>query len=188
VVRLTSAGAPDTSFSDDGIVTIDIAGDSDDRGTAVVVDGSGNVVVAGSTGDQDVNTDFVLVRYTSSGVIDTTFGGAMAAYTTDGTLDDGFNGNGKLPVPLGSSFPHLTGVALQPDGKIVASGVVGAGFGLVRVTSGGSLDPISMAMGGRQRPSPARQVSREPMGSRCSPTDEFWPWGAMSRPRTDRTS
>jgi uncharacterized delta-60 repeat protein len=127
MVRYGANGIPDSDFGGgDGIVTTAFNGFDLAEDVAVQELGEGEVrIVLVGRADAGSGTD-----------------GAMAAYTTDGTLDDGFNGNGKLPVPLGGSFPHLTGVALQPDGKIVASGVVEAeGFGVVRVTSTGSLDP-----------------------------------------------
>jgi uncharacterized delta-60 repeat protein len=82
VVRLTAAGVLDTSFGNNGIVTTDIGG-ADDRGTGVAIDGSGNVLVAGTTGDQSTGDDFALVRYTSAGVPDSTFGGGDGVVTTD---------------------------------------------------------------------------------------------------------
>jgi uncharacterized delta-60 repeat protein len=74
--------------------------------------------------------------------------GGLAAYTTDGLLDPTFgpggdDGDGKATFELGATpFDALRGVAFQPDGKILASGSVESdGFGLIRTTPAGSLDP-----------------------------------------------
>ncbi|HEY7030267.1 MAG TPA: SBBP repeat-containing protein [Thermomicrobiales bacterium] len=82
LVRLTAAGVVDTTFGINGIATADING-ADDQGTGVAVDGSGNVYVGGTSGDQSSGDDFALVRFTGAGVLDTTFGGGDGIVTTD---------------------------------------------------------------------------------------------------------
>jgi uncharacterized delta-60 repeat protein len=82
VVRLTAAGVLDTTFGINGIATADIGG-ADDQGTGVAVDGSGNVYLGGTSGDQSSGDDFALVRFTSAGVLDTTFGGGDGIVATD---------------------------------------------------------------------------------------------------------
>src|SRR4051794_758653 len=99
VVRLTAAGLLDTSFGGgDGIVTTDVASGSDDLGTSVLIDTSGNVVVAGSTrtGDLESN-DYLVARYTSAGVLDAGFGGGDGIVVTDfGGGDDEGSGVAQL--------------------------------------------------------------------------------------------
>ena len=66
---------------------------------------------------------------------------ALARYNADGSLDTSFDGDGKLTTDFGGGVAY--GVALQPDGKILAVGAVGAGaggFALARYNAGGSLD------------------------------------------------
>lgn len=64
----------------------------------------------------------------------------LARYLSDGTLDPSFGAGGVDTL----SFPHnlgggpATGVAIEPDGKIVAVG--DAGFSIVRVNADGSFD------------------------------------------------
>jgi hypothetical protein len=46
-------------------------------------------------------------------------------YNTDGSLDQTFGDMGKTLTNVGTSFDETDGIAIQPDGKIVASGVTG---------------------------------------------------------------
>ena len=90
----------------------------------------GKIVVAGysNNGSDD---DFALVRYTSTGALDTSFGSG-----------------GKVTTPIGSGTDDANSVALQSDGKIVAAGVSAEGgnyfFALVRY-AGASYPAASVA-------------------------------------------
>jgi uncharacterized delta-60 repeat protein len=125
VVRYTSAGVLDTSFGTDGKVTTAI-GTSNDGGYAVVVDSAGRIVVAGSS-DNGSDDDFAVVRYTSSGVLDTSFGTG-----------------GKVTTDIGSSSDTGLAVAVDSAGRIVVAGYSYNGsdldFAVVRYTSAGVLD------------------------------------------------
>ena len=73
---------------------------------------------------------------------------ALARYNPNGSLDTSFSGDGKQTTDFGAN-----GVALQPDGKIVAAGVGGAGydqFALARFNPNGSLD-TSFSGDGKER-------------------------------------
>jgi uncharacterized delta-60 repeat protein len=71
----------------------------------------------------------------------------IARYNTDGTMDTTFDGDGLRGVDFGT-FSFASGVALQPDGKIVAvghveeslNGVVNTKFAVARFNANGSLD------------------------------------------------
>ena len=73
---------------------------------------------------------------------------ALARFNTNGTLDIGFSGDGKLTTAIIASIyrsDHLFGLALQPDGKIIAVGGTSNNMGdddfaLVRYNTDGSLD------------------------------------------------
>ncbi|MFT5525213.1 MAG: putative delta-60 repeat protein, partial [Pirellulaceae bacterium] len=80
VVRFSTNGTPDTSFSGDGLVATPIGADSDD-GYGVDVDSSGRIVVAGQS-DSGSDYDFALVRYLADGSLDTSFD---SVNTLDGT-------------------------------------------------------------------------------------------------------
>jgi uncharacterized delta-60 repeat protein len=139
LIRLTSGGVLDTTFGNQGIATFDVAGGSDDGANAVLVDSSGNLVVAGVTGDGGEGNDFVIARFTGVGAVDTTFGGGDGFATTD------FNGNddtGFSLAELSTGNFVVAGYAYDSDGNgddfalasYTSAGAPAAGFG-----SGGKL-------------------------------------------------
>jgi len=123
LARYNPDGSLDPSFSDDGMLTSDV-GDSA-AAFAVVIQSDGKILAVGQGG----------------GV----FGFALARYNTDGSPDTSFSGDG-IQTMTGAGFEWATGVALQPGGKIVVSGVKSAGtydnhdFGLIRYSSSGAID------------------------------------------------
>jgi uncharacterized delta-60 repeat protein/LPXTG-motif cell wall-anchored protein len=121
VVRYTTSGALDTTFDTDGKVTTDIGTNTNDTANAVAIQSDGKIVVAGTSGSPG---DFAVVRYTTSGALDTTF-------DTDGkvTTDVGTNTNDTAKT-----------VAIQSDGKIVVAGTSSNNFAVVRFTAVGALD------------------------------------------------
>ena len=126
VARYTSTGALDTTFNGTGKVTTSI-GSGYDSISAVAVQADGKIVVAGTTYLTDVNSDFALARFTTTGALDTTF-----------------NGTGKVMTPIGSGIDSGVAMAVQTDGKIVVAGdsLIGSNsdFALVRYTDMGVLD------------------------------------------------
>jgi uncharacterized delta-60 repeat protein len=127
LVRLTSTGKLDTSFGTGGKVVTNISGT--DWAEAVALQSDGKIVVVGSGGN-----DFVAVRY-----------------TRDGKLDTSFGTGGKTRVNF-AGVDVARDVVIQRDGKIL---IVGAAnneedFGLARLTSTGKLD-TSFGDGGRVR-------------------------------------
>jgi uncharacterized delta-60 repeat protein len=127
-----AVGAPgdlDTSFGTDGKVTTDIRS-GNDFGQAVAFDSQGRVVVAGYSynGSDD---DFTVVRYTSAGVLDTSFG----------------SGDGKVATDIGTSTDYGRAVAVDSQDRVVVAGhthnAYNAGidrFAVARYTSAGVLD------------------------------------------------
>ncbi len=116
-------GSPDTSWSPDGWRETDF-GAAQEYANDVAIQPDGKVVVAGSTDA----------------------GFALARYNTNGTLDTSFSGDGKLTTAFGGS-DVATGVAVQPDGRIVAGGhsfssggVTSRDFALARYDPDGALD------------------------------------------------
>lgn len=124
IVRYNTDGSLDLSFGTAGKTTTDFGG-TNDYGLAVAIQSDGKIVVGGFTNGP--TADFALVRYTMNGSLDTSFGTA-----------------GKVTTAVGISEDRINAIAIQSDGKIVASGVtVNASqedFALVRYTTNGSLD------------------------------------------------
>ena len=125
VVRYESDGSPDTTFGIDGVVTTKIDVSSADRSTAVALQSDENIVIAGwTTGRPGEPPGFMVARYTSAGILDTTF-------DTDGISIIG----------VSNHFPYdSVSAELQPDGKIVIAGEIDSDFTLLRLNSNGSLD------------------------------------------------
>jgi uncharacterized delta-60 repeat protein len=122
--RVFAAGALDSSFDSDGLVTVNL-GDSRSVGRGVVVQPDGKSVIVGeSHGGR--SSDF-----------------AVARYNVDGSLDTSFGGTGKVLTDFGNTTDAAYAVALQADGKIVVSGI---SFGtnwdsaVARYNTDGSLD------------------------------------------------
>jgi len=148
LARYLPDGTLDTTFSGDGKLTTDQAG----QVFAILLQPDGKIVAAGG---------LVLARYHPDGTLDTTFGDdgqvtvdfgeilaaalqpdgkivaagpvfnssagqyefALARYLPDGTLDSTFDGDGRVTTDVGGSG-FARAVALQADGKIVAAGSI----------------------------------------------------------------
>lgn len=131
--RVTSAGAPDTSFSGDGKATVafDIGpqGDRDDEPVRCLLQPDGKIVAAG----------WATVAAETPRM-------AVTRLNTDGSRDTGFNGNGTATVDFGASFEQSRafGVKLQPDGSVLLAGLaVGSGgsrWALARLDASGQID------------------------------------------------
>lgn len=136
VARYNPDGSLDTTFGTDGKVITDFTGD--DGAYAVAVQADGKIVAAGNcTGVH--GADFSLVRYTTNGVLDSTFGTG-----------------GKVITPFdqgGNNHDVIFGVAIQSDGKIVAVGYAYNSSGtpdiaMARFNTNGTLD-ASFGTGGK---------------------------------------
>jgi len=132
VVRYLPNGSVDPSFGEDGVAITDF-GKSRDWAYALAVEPNGDIVVAGVS-DRSGSRDFALARYAPDGALDRDFGNGGLVVT---------------PVrPLTTDIIH--GLAIQPDGKIVAAGVTyddtvtlrpQGDFMVARYMPDGALDP-----------------------------------------------
>jgi uncharacterized delta-60 repeat protein len=107
VLRYNSDGTPDTSFGAGGRVTTDFES-FDARPVAIVIQPNGRILVGGSgyvVFSIDKHLEFIFSRYEPDGSLDKSFGEEGVAYSLFSVRTDG-----------------MTGMALQPDGKIVATG------------------------------------------------------------------
>ncbi|MFN2590620.1 MAG: delta-60 repeat domain-containing protein [Actinomycetota bacterium] len=134
LVRYTPGGVLDSTFGSGGKLTTPVTPDTDDTAYALAVQPDGRIVAAGNT-LAGTSSDFALVRYTSNGSLDPTFGSG-----------------GKVVTSLRPSYDTAYAVAIQPDGKIVAAGQTWDGlaydFAVVRYTSTGALD-ATFGIGGK---------------------------------------
>ena len=133
LARYTADGTLDPTFGTDGKVITAFHNPSgtsfDNVLHALVLQPDGKLVAAGTSRTVPYRLDFALARYNPDGTLDPTFGTGGEV-----TTDFGFD--------LGDD--QAFALALQPDGKLVATGRAvpenGAGIGLVRYNSDGTLD------------------------------------------------
>jgi len=130
VARYLSNGTPDTFGTAGRTYTAVGAGNTSDVANCVAVLPDGKVLVGGTSGG-----DFMILRYTSGGVLDTGF-------DTDGIVTIGFPG----------ATQKGTGLVVQSDGRIIITGTVTANarnyFAAVRFTADGALDATFGTGGG----------------------------------------
>lgn len=121
VARFDENGTLDPGFGTGGVVTIGLAGTPIALvGRAVVIDGSGNIVVGGVASGPSAVKDgagpsvFVLLRLLPDGTPDLSFGDDGA-----GVVFTGFGAGSEV---------EMEAMALQPDGKVVAVGSACSGL------------------------------------------------------------
>ena len=117
-----AAGNLDSRFGTGGVTVTDFS-TTEDYSSAVKVQPDGKIIVAGYSG------------------IYPDFHAALVRYTSDGRLDSTFGTGGKVVATFDSNGDDLSAIALQADGKIVAAGSIhGTAFLLARFNADGSLD------------------------------------------------
>lgn len=135
VARYETDGNPDTTFSSDGYVTTDVASAtySEDCFYSVVIQKDGKILAGGKSYNFTTNTSvYLLARYSSAGVLDTSGFGSPNGYVSMN--------------PTGSTYDSGRKLVQQADGKIVFVGG-GDGLGLVRFNPDGSLDTGDFGFG-----------------------------------------
>jgi uncharacterized delta-60 repeat protein len=117
LVRFNTDGSWDTNFSGDGIVAKLIVTGA--QAQAVAIQSDGKILATGYCTTLTATDQFALVRYTSIGNLDATFGTGGVATTAIGSISD-----------------RSQALAIQSDGKIVVAGYSDDGskdqFALVR--------------------------------------------------------
>jgi uncharacterized delta-60 repeat protein len=138
VVRLRPRGAPDSNFSRDGVATTDFGYAEGEEASALALQRTGRIVVAGTgNGGYDESSETEIRD------------AILARYTRDGKLDSTFSNGARTMTPTLTSSSDL---ALQPDGAIVAAGdgiveskvepgFFDSGFAVARFDPDGRLDP-----------------------------------------------
>ena len=117
LIRLRENGSPDPSFSDNGRRATTFTGQDVPR--RVIARGSGRILAGGSAGEA--------------------FG--LASYRSDGSPDSTFDGDGKVTTDVSGGTDQILDLRVEPDGKLLAAGLAGDEFAVVRYLPNGSLDP-----------------------------------------------
>jgi uncharacterized delta-60 repeat protein len=135
VARYKPDGTLDTDFGQSGTVVTQL-GYPRDIAYAAAIDGSGRIVVVGTSIQPNTGRDFAAVRYKVDGSLDSTFG---ADHDGDGMRD------GWVTTDLSGNTDVATDVAIDSGGRLVIAGMSrlsGArdNITLVRYSPEGSLD------------------------------------------------
>src|SRR5437660_4294349 len=140
-VRYLSNGTIDTAFGVAGKVSTDFGDHNFDRAQSAALQSDDKIVAAGFAISQNGGVqNFAVARYTSSGILDTTF-----------------SGDGKTQIDFGDCCQSAYQVLLQSDGKIITVGYANtedsdSDFLLARLNPRGSLD-TTFGVGGKVRTS-----------------------------------
>ncbi len=135
LVRYTTSGKPDNSFSGDGVVTIDA--DWFYGASAIAIQQDGKIVITTSHNSNGLS-DFMVLRYKA-----------------DGTPDNTFDGDGIATTDI-SLYDITSSIAIQQDGKIIVAGKAynnlddAYDFAIVRYNANGTRDS-SFGMNGIKR-------------------------------------
>jgi uncharacterized delta-60 repeat protein len=131
IARYNTDGSLDSSFGTAGKVVTDFFGLFDEA-HAVKIQLDGKFVVAGFSG------------------VGQSFDFGLARYNTNGSLDSTFGSEGKVTTDFSGNSDGAFGIAIQPDGKIIAGGKTSApdDFALARYNTDGSLDS-TFGLGGK---------------------------------------
>src|SRR5437588_1797533 len=140
-VRYLSNGTIDTTFGVGGKVSTDFGDQNFDRAHSAALQPDGRIVAAGFAISQNGGVqNFAVARYTSSGLLDTTF-----------------SRDGITQIDFGNCCQSAYQVLLQSDGKIITVGYANtedsdSDFLLARLNPRGSLD-TTFGVGGEVRTS-----------------------------------
>jgi uncharacterized delta-60 repeat protein len=133
VLRYTPAGVLDTTFGSKGIAVLPSSFTGSSTGSAMVVDASNRIVIAGVTAS---TSDSEVARLTANGALDTTFGSGGISATSQNCCDAA----GALviePAAVGADANDIVFCGgLFPAGRTAPSTTV-----LARWTASGGLDP-----------------------------------------------
>jgi|GEM_PF-4639371 len=137
IVRITDSGALDTSFSDDGTLEIDIASNTADYPSAVVLHNNGDISVAGyfvNDGDKDI----VVIQVENDGTLDSSFSsdGILAFAFANDQIAEQMRHDGNHHLLLVGSHHNgtdsdivLAQVDLDVNGDGIEDGAWDTGFG-----------------------------------------------------------
>lgn len=125
IARFNADGSPDMGFGNGGSLTLDFGHGYDQPGS-VLLDGSGRIVVVGSTG-----AGAMAARFLQDGSLDTSFGDAGLLSLGEGAGDSAdarLDGQGRLLL-WGSALDPVTGEPSLCVVRLLADGSADASFG-----------------------------------------------------------
>jgi uncharacterized delta-60 repeat protein len=161
LARFDTDGSLDNSFGTGGRVMTLIPNTNHSRAEFVAVQSNGKIVAVG-TGSSNTQRFFVVSRYNTNGILDSTFGNGGVATTT---------------FTAGASSGDLAmDGALQEDGRIIAAGHVGqindTDFALARFQG----DPIPVNAGGPYFVAESGSVTLNGVASDSAPPAPVFAW------------
>ncbi len=128
VTRYNIDGSLDNTFGDRGKANTNLGAGT--NGNSAAIQSNGKIVVAGSY-NSGANSDFLVLRYDTTGQSDNTFGQGGISITDFGNPND-----------------YGSAVAIQSDGRIIVAGSSGIDFAVARYNTDGSPDN-TFATGGK---------------------------------------
>lgn len=155
LIKVGPNGVVDPSFGVNGKVTQDISGYQDNLAKLLLQNDGKIIAVGGAYVSDATQMEFFIARFNADGSLDTTFN----------------NGIGFLTTNLGPFQDEPSSALLQPDGKIVVSGISNRGgpnydFAIVRFNPDGSFDNSFGTNG-------VVFTDMTPIGA-SAPIDEYW--------------
>lgn len=125
-IRVNVDGTVDTTFGNNGTVLTEFNYPNSDYGRNIELQPDGKILVIGGNSNR-----YAIARYTSNGLLDTTFNGTGKLYLT--TTLNIFNSSTKVHF----SRPTITYLS---SSKILISGTSNNDFNLIKLNSDGSFD------------------------------------------------
>jgi uncharacterized delta-60 repeat protein len=113
LARFQVDGSPDVGFGTDGVVSTSFEG-SRSGARAAATQADGKLLIGGAQ----------FGAPSASGEALPQSGFALARYTADGRVDPAFGTAGRVLTNMGDAGATPLSLAVQPDGKIIAAGLV----------------------------------------------------------------
>jgi uncharacterized delta-60 repeat protein len=151
--RFNSNGTPDTSFGTNGMVRIAVYYNTHATVATMALQADGKILAAGDNTFARLNSDGsvdgqvfttgsdahiqkilalgdgkIMIGYYVGAVV----GVRVSRYNSNGTLDTTFNGSGSVTGSVPGNNCILSSIAMQADGRIVASGTCGESGGIAK--------------------------------------------------------
>lgn len=128
MVRYNTDGSVDSGFGTSGVALTDLASGTDDFGTALLLQPDNKILFTGYTNDGlGEPSDFAVVRYTTAGAPDLSFGAGL---------------NGRTIIDFGADEFSYT-IALQGP-YILLGGYKGASLALARLNNSSQVLPVKL--------------------------------------------